>query len=411
MELQPLTDAGRAFVELCEKHAIDFAERAGDHDRDGTFPFENYEAMRASGLTAACVPAELGGLGMTSLHDMTAGVERLARGDASSAIAINMHLVTTWTMAYGLRDPVTRARAEAAATATFAGVVGSGLIVAVAGSEPGTLAVLHPLTAGERVEGGYELTGTKIFGTLSLVADLFVVPFRYERKGRDWHGFAWVQRGAPGFTINDDWDAMGMRASGSNSIRLEKCFVPDAAIVPAGPWGEWNRGVLITASAGNVSLVGAFLGIAEAAQRSTIDMLKTRKKAPSNTPLAERSSLQRLVAENEVDLAAARATLGRAASILDEFYSATPSSALTLDGLHAVTAELQIAKTFVQRKAIEIVDRCMQASGGSGYTARNPLARAYRDVRAGPFMQPFSPNEAYEYIGKIALGLQPYPDL
>jgi alkylation response protein AidB-like acyl-CoA dehydrogenase len=411
MELQPLTDAGRAFVELCEKHAADFAQRADEHDRDGTFPFENVDAMRASGLTAASVPAELGGLGLTSLHDMTVGIERLARGDASTAIAINMHVVTIWMMARAFLDPVVRPKAEGSLSMIFGAVVNAGLIVAVAGSEPGTLAVLNPLVKGEHVDGGYSLTGTKIFGTLSPVAGLFVVPFRYDHKDRDWHGLAWVPRDTPGMRINDDWDALGMRASGSNSIRFENCVVPSSSVVPAGPWGEWNRDVLVTAGAGNLSLVGAFLGIAESAHAYTTEMLKTRRKMPSNTPLAERATLQRAVAENEIELASARATLGRTGSILDEYFAAHPSSTVTIEDLHLVTKEVQVAKTFVQRKAVDVVDRCLQASGGSGYMGRSPLARAYRDVRAGPFMQPFSPNEAYEYIGKVALGLDPYPDL
>ena len=74
---------------------------------------------------------------------------------------------------------------------------------------------------------------------------------------------------------------------------------------------------------------------------------------------------------------------------------------------HELMKDYQSAKWVVNRHAIEIVGQAMDLCGGGGYLARNPLSRLYRDVRAGPFMQPFSPTEARDYVGQVALGRYP----
>ena len=78
--LLPNTASGSHFVSLAEQHAADFATRADQHDREGSFPFENIEAMQRSGVMAACVPVELGGMGVESLHDAILGINRIGVG-------------------------------------------------------------------------------------------------------------------------------------------------------------------------------------------------------------------------------------------------------------------------------------------------------------------------------------------
>src|SRR5262245_14056265 len=99
-ELTPLTEPGARLVELAEQHGADFATRADQHDRECSFPFQNIEARRKSGVMAACVPEELGGLGVESIHDYVLGINRLGRGDGSTAIGANMHIFRAWRMAW-----------------------------------------------------------------------------------------------------------------------------------------------------------------------------------------------------------------------------------------------------------------------------------------------------------------------
>ena len=93
--------------------------------------------------------------------------------------------------------------------------------------------------------------------------------------------------------------------------------------------------------------------------------------------------------------------------LLDHHELERHQSEVAIDELHELHREFQCAKLFVNRKCIDVVDRSLTISGGAGYLSNNALSRLYRDVRAGPFMQPLSPNEAYEYIGQVALGIPP----
>jgi len=114
-----------------------------------------------------------------------------------------------------------------------------------------------------------------------------------------------------------------------------------------------------------------------------------------------------LVAEAAIDLAAARGVLARAASLVDEHYAEHPTGEGSDDEVVAVFSEGQAAKAFVGDAAGRVVDRALALSGGAGYLNGSPLARAYRDVRAGAFMHPLGANRAYGFLARTALGLRP----
>ena len=408
MQLQAHTDAGRRFVEIAEGHIESFRARADEHDRTATFPAENVEDLKKSGALAAFVPAGLGGLGLTSVHDWATGVERFARGDASTAIALNMHLAISRQMAMGLVGA--RAKGDAEGIARGEGMLGAiasgNLVICATATEAGT-DFLRPATTATRIESGWSISGCKMFVTLSPAANLYAMNVRIPGEDGDQLGFAFIPVGTPGVTPQDDWDALGMRASGSQSIVLEDCRVPEGSVQVAARWGEWNPGILMGRTLGNVTLIGAFLGIAERARELAVEGALRVTKSKHGGAIANASGVQHRLGEIDIDLAAARALLGDATRSIDSLLERTGGEPPDLEAAHGCMRDYQCAKWTVNQNAIRVVSMAMDVCGGGAFMAGHELSRLYRDVRAGPFMQPFSPTEARQYVGQIALGMPP----
>jgi alkylation response protein AidB-like acyl-CoA dehydrogenase len=407
-ELLPRTETGRKALELAEQHAVEIAARAAEHDRDGSFAVEAFDAMRASGLITAGVPAEFGGMGVSSIRDVMLVTNRLARADGSVGIAINMHFSVCLIVSRLLRAAREAGDAERAGPVeAFLGLLGAGTIAMANATESGT-DVLHPMAEVTPVDGGWRLDGRKSFGTLSPVADVMMVMCRRRRDdGSFVNGNAMVFRGTPGQTVLDNWDALGMRASGSHDIVYENCVVGEGQFLEQAEWGVLDESRLIIGTGSNLGLLGAFVGIAEAARDEVAMMLIKRTKQPTGRPLAERHGILHGMGELEIELNTCRAHLAWMGDRVDDVLVARPVASVSVADLHELMAAFQASKLAGQRAAINVVDKAMQLSGGAGYMSSNPLGRLYRDVRAGPFMQPLSANDAHEYIGRVALGQDP----
>ena len=160
--------------------------------------------------------------------------------------------------------------------------------------------------------------------------------------------------------------------------------------------------MLVNRTLANVPLVGAFLGIAETAMALAVEGCKKAEDT------ASRPGVANALAEMEILLATSQSILGRHGEDLDRFMRETNGGAdATYEQGHEIMKDYQSAKWVVNRNAIDIVSRAMDLSGGGGFMARNPLSRLYRDVRAGPFMQPHSPIDARDYVGNVLLGTYP----
>ena len=216
---------------LTEEMLARFESRAATYDRENRFFKEDFEELRAAKYLLLPVPPEFGGAGMT-LAEVCREQRRLAYHAPATAVAVNMHL-------YWVGVAADLWRSGDASLEWILREAAAGEIFAAGHAESGNdLPVLLSSTKAERVEGGYNFTGRKHFGSLTPVWT------RFGMHGMDTSDpahpkivHAFMPRNAPGYTIKETWDTLGMRATRSDDTVLENAFVPDRYIVRVSPAG------------------------------------------------------------------------------------------------------------------------------------------------------------------------------
>jgi alkylation response protein AidB-like acyl-CoA dehydrogenase len=193
-----------------------------------------------------------------------------------------------------------------------------------------------------------------------------------------------------------------MRASASGSVTFRSVRIGAADVRDRIPVGRFSAALLDRFLVSGGLHAAASLGIAESAHARIVSKLRTRADAV----VAEPHAAMRL-AESAVDLSTMRATFARAGHLVDEYHAAFPAGNAPDDEAQAVYAEVQAAKTHLNEAGSRVVDRALALSGGAGYLATNPLAKAWRDARAGAFMHPLGANRAYDFLARTALGVTP----
>src|SRR5262249_21273627 len=149
--------------------------------------------------------------------------ERLARGCGSTALSVNMHLFGLG--AFAERGGFSEEQGEMFFRPLAAGLlVGGGYTEPECGSNCGT-----PSTTAHKFESGYLVNGRKDFNSMAPIIGLFLISAVLEgaEDVTPQVGFFAVPRETPGLDIDDNWNAMGMRATASHDLRLKDVRVSD----------------------------------------------------------------------------------------------------------------------------------------------------------------------------------------
>jgi acyl-CoA dehydrogenase len=353
------------------------AEQARNHDRDGTFVEENYSLFKKHRVFSLGVPSELGG-GGASHSELCWILRELGESCGSSALALSMHthLVAAAVFRYKNAQP------------------GEQLLRRVAADE----AVLVSTGAGDwlssngrmvPVEGGYRVSARKAFASGSPRGDLLITSAAYEDapSGPAVLHFG-VSLRAEGVRVLDDWDTMGMRGTGSNTVELENVFVPSSAIVLERARGVWHNVWNVVIGVAAPLYMAPYLGVARAAASLTRRECKSRANDPA---------LPYVLGEIENALTAAELAHDSMIALAND-YQFKPSTELA--------SAMLIRKTLLTRAMRDVADKAIEAVGGAAYFRRLGLERLSRDLEGAQF-HPLPEKRQQLFTGRLVLGLEP----
>ncbi|HEX3952690.1 MAG TPA: acyl-CoA dehydrogenase family protein [Stellaceae bacterium] len=385
-----LSEDDRRLQRRCLDLAADFATRAAEHDRAGSHPTENYKILCDEGFLELNIPEKWGGAGV-GLLGHTIAFEALGQGCPSTALAFNMHASVV--MPIMDTDEVDDATKHRLADL----VVNQRKMIGGNFSEPNTTSLVgdRPLSArARRVEGGYAVSGRKMFASMIEAADYCAVMAYPDGATGTYAGMILlIPRDAAGRKVNPNWDTLGMRATRSDALVLDECRLPESAVMFLSDDIRRFRTTQTNWFWGSYTAV--YLGVAVAAYDELRRVVKARQPDAYAQPLAYHPDVRRHVAELSADLEAARLITYRSAWLSDT-QGPTPET----------MAALFRAKYVVGEAVARITRVALTLGGAHSIFKGSRLEQLFRDGAIGA-IQPPPTDFCLWNMGIHELGLDP----
>ncbi|NWJ97098.1 MAG: acyl-CoA/acyl-ACP dehydrogenase [Chloroflexi bacterium] len=390
------TERRQQIYKLAAELADEFGKRAAIHEAAGTFPYENYEDLRQSGYLKLSIPEEYGGWG-ASLAEIVAGQARMGEGCASTALTVTMHLSQIG------RAIQTGNWSKAQLESVLHNVVTKGALLNNAASEPATGSPSRggiPTTTAtfDPTSGGWRINGRKTYTTGAPILHYFMITAAVQHPETPEGtppkvGSFLLTREMPGLRIEETWNSLAMRLSGSHDLVLEEVQVGPEAYL--GPNQKGTPQQQACSGAWGLPTAAIYFGVGRAAAKYVAQWARERVPNSLNKPISELQHIQEKAGQMELALLSAENTLFKVTELAsDSAYIETQPARLA--------ALVGATKYLVTNEAIKAVDLAMRICGGASLSMDLPLQRYYRDSRAGLGNPPMD-DATILALGKLAL--------
>jgi len=399
MPLHRLPTPPERLAEALAEITPQLAASAAAHDLHGTFPHENFALLHASGLIAQVIPQAHGG-GGADLKTARQIISAIAHAEPATALVLTM----TYLQHRAIGRVDTRwsphVRQQVFATALNEGALINALRVEPDLGTPARGGL--PATVATRVGNTWRIRGRKLYSTGSPALRWLSVWGRTD-EAEPRVGIFLVPRPlpeTPGIRIEETWNHLGLRASGSHDVVLEDVEIPLDHAVDIRPPADWAAHGATQADTGvhldqqawmNVLLGSLYDAVAQAARDWLTQFLNTRAPANLGGPLATLPRMQEAAGEIAAALRTNRVLLDHAAEVADA-------------GAPLSLADSGLLKYTVTTNAIRAVELALQLSGNHGLSRHNPLERHYRDVLCSRIHTPQN-DSILLAAGRTALGV------
>ena len=259
-----------------------------------------------------------------------------------------------------------------------------------------------------RVDGGWMIKGAWPFATGSLHASHAYLAVYYDEKDDSKVGMVLVPKGS--YVLKDDWDAMGMAASGSATIVIgEELFVPDERystpqrlVERLAELKERGFGLRPGGLARSIMVgTGNAVGMAEHALELFLDGIGKKAIAYSPYKRQQDAPVTHLnVGYVQMQIGAARRVAEAAIDELDHLY---------VEGLElkpADTVRLHAEAAYVWDACATAIETLFKASGASGISKKQPLQLVARNCRAGSMHAAHNIQTCMENYGRQICGVE-----